>query len=87
MRVPPHDIAEPGGNVTLEAMASGLVVIAYDYAAAGMHITNGETGVLYPMETQKPSSTPLPTSRERRSRCIRCVGWRVHIRARLIGRM
>jgi glycosyltransferase involved in cell wall biosynthesis len=37
---------ETFGNVTLEAMASGLVVVAYDYAAARMHITNGETGVL-----------------------------------------
>jgi glycosyltransferase involved in cell wall biosynthesis len=39
---------ETFGNVTLEAMASGLVVVAYDYAAARMHITNGETGVLVP---------------------------------------
>jgi glycosyltransferase involved in cell wall biosynthesis len=34
--------------VTLEAMASGVVVIAYDYGAAGMHISNGETGILLP---------------------------------------
>jgi glycosyltransferase involved in cell wall biosynthesis len=39
---------ETFGNVTLEAMASGLVVVAYDYAAARMHITHGETGVLVP---------------------------------------
>lgn len=39
---------ETFGNVTLEAMASGLVVVAYDYAAAGMHIRHGETGVLAP---------------------------------------
>jgi glycosyltransferase involved in cell wall biosynthesis len=39
---------ETFGNVTLEAMASGLVVIAYNYAAAKMHITHGETGVLAP---------------------------------------
>jgi glycosyltransferase involved in cell wall biosynthesis len=39
---------ETFGNVTLEAMASGLVVIAYDYAAARMHIINGKTGVLVP---------------------------------------
>jgi glycosyltransferase involved in cell wall biosynthesis len=39
---------ETFGNVTLEAMASGLVVVAYEYAAAGMHIANGETGVLVP---------------------------------------
>ncbi|MGH7963638.1 MAG: glycosyltransferase family 4 protein [Candidatus Binatia bacterium] len=39
---------ETFGNVTLEAMASGLAVIAYDYAAAKMHITHGETGILVP---------------------------------------
>ena len=39
---------ETFGNVTLEAMASGLVVIAYDYAAAKMHIRHDETGVLVP---------------------------------------
>jgi glycosyltransferase involved in cell wall biosynthesis len=37
---------ETFGNVTLEAMASGLAVVAYDYAAARAHITDGETGVL-----------------------------------------
>lgn len=30
------------GNVTLEAMASGLVVVAYNYAAARMPMTHGE---------------------------------------------
>jgi glycosyltransferase involved in cell wall biosynthesis len=39
---------ETFGNVTLEAMASGLVVVAYDYAAAHMHVTHGESGVLVP---------------------------------------
>jgi glycosyltransferase involved in cell wall biosynthesis len=39
---------ETFGNVTLEAMASGLVVVAYDYAAANMHLRHGETGVLVP---------------------------------------
>ncbi len=37
---------ETFGNVTLEAMASGLAVIAYDYAAARMHIVHSDTGVL-----------------------------------------
>jgi glycosyltransferase involved in cell wall biosynthesis len=44
---------ETFGNVTLEAMASGLVVVAYDYAAAQMHITPGETGVLVPYGESK----------------------------------
>jgi len=39
---------ETFGNVTLEAMASGLVVVAYDYAAAKLHIKHRETGVLVP---------------------------------------
>jgi glycosyltransferase involved in cell wall biosynthesis len=39
---------ETFGNVTLEAMASGLAVVAYDYAAARMHISHGKTGVLVP---------------------------------------
>src|SRR5262249_54949594 len=39
---------ETFGNVTLEAMASGLVVVAYDYAAARAHIRHGETGLLVP---------------------------------------
>jgi glycosyltransferase involved in cell wall biosynthesis len=37
---------ETFGNVTLEAMASGLVVVAYDYACAKLHITHGKTGIL-----------------------------------------
>lgn len=39
---------ETFGNVTLEAMASGLVVVAFDYAAARAHITNSRSGVLVP---------------------------------------
>ena len=44
---------ETFGNVTLEAMASGLVVVAYDYAAAKLHIRHGETGVLVPYGESK----------------------------------
>ena len=39
---------ETFGNVTLEALASGLAVVAFDYAAARAHITHGESGVLVP---------------------------------------
>jgi glycosyltransferase involved in cell wall biosynthesis len=39
---------ETFGNVTLEAMASGLGVVAYDYAAAREHVTHGESGLLAP---------------------------------------
>ena len=37
---------ETFGNVTLEAMASGLAVVAFDYAAAREHIVHGECGLL-----------------------------------------
>jgi glycosyltransferase involved in cell wall biosynthesis len=39
---------ETFGNVTLEAMASGLGVVAYDYAAAREHLVHGENGLLAP---------------------------------------
>lgn len=39
---------ETFGNVTLEAMASGLTVCAFDYAAAHQHIQGGINGELAP---------------------------------------
>ncbi|MDP2399827.1 MAG: glycosyltransferase family 1 protein [Burkholderiales bacterium] len=41
-------LTETYGNVTVEAMASGLAVLAYDYAAAQQHIRNDENGLLAP---------------------------------------
>jgi len=41
-------LTETYGNVTLEAMASGLAVLAYDYAAAAAVIRHGTSGVLVP---------------------------------------
>ncbi len=38
-------LTETYGNVTMEAMASGLAVLAYDYAAAREHIACGVNGV------------------------------------------
>ena len=43
-------ITETFGNVTMEAMASGLAVVAYDYAAAKQHIRNGENGFTAPFD-------------------------------------
>ena len=40
---------ETYGNVTMEAMASGLGVVAYDYAAARQHIVHGRSGLLAPV--------------------------------------
>ena len=39
-------LTETFGNVTIEAMASGLAVVAYDYAAAAAHIVHGDNGLL-----------------------------------------
>jgi len=41
-------LSETYGNVTVEAMASGLATVAYDYAAARQHIRHGENGLLVP---------------------------------------
>ncbi len=38
-------LTETFGNVTVEAMASGLAVVAYDYAAAAEHIEHGRNGL------------------------------------------
>ncbi len=43
---------ETFGNVVLEAMASGLAVLAYDYAAASENITPGRTGLLAAMDDE-----------------------------------
>jgi glycosyltransferase involved in cell wall biosynthesis len=43
-------ITETFGNVTTEAMASGLAVVAYDYAAARRVIVQGENGALVPYD-------------------------------------
>ncbi len=39
---------ETFGNVTTEGLASGLAVVAYNYAAAHMHIRHEESGLLAP---------------------------------------
>lgn len=41
---------ETFGNVVTEAMASGLVVLAYDYAAPGKYITSGQNGWIVPFD-------------------------------------
>lgn len=41
-------LTETFGNVTTEALASGLAVVAFDHAAAGQLIRSGENGLLAP---------------------------------------
>lgn len=43
-------LTETFGNVTLEAMSSGLAVVAFGYAAAGEYIRQGRNGFLVPVE-------------------------------------
>lgn len=42
-------LTETYGNVTVEAMASSLATIAYDYAAARQHIVHNVNGALVPL--------------------------------------
>lgn len=39
-------LTETFGNVVVEAMASGLAVVAFDYAAAAQHVKHGSSGLL-----------------------------------------
>jgi glycosyltransferase involved in cell wall biosynthesis len=41
-------LTETYGNVLPEAMASGLAVVAFDYAAAALYVRHGENGLLAP---------------------------------------
>jgi glycosyltransferase involved in cell wall biosynthesis len=41
---------ETFGNVTLEAMASGLAIVAYRYAAARQHLEDGRSALLPPFD-------------------------------------
>jgi glycosyltransferase involved in cell wall biosynthesis len=41
---------ETFGNVTLEAMASGLAIVAYRYAAAREHLEHGRSALLAPFD-------------------------------------
>ena len=41
-------LTETFGNVTLEAMASGLAIVAYEYAAAQQCLVHEESGLLAP---------------------------------------
>lgn len=43
---------ETFGNVTMEAMASGLAVVAYDYAAAQRHINDRQNGLVVPLKQE-----------------------------------
>ncbi|MEM9159365.1 MAG: glycosyltransferase family 1 protein [Verrucomicrobiota bacterium] len=46
-------LTETFGNVLTEALASGLAVVAYDYAAAGKYLKNGDNGLSIPLESEE----------------------------------
>lgn len=52
-------ITETFGNVVTEAMASGLVTVAYDYAAPGRYIESGKNGFIAQFDVQKDYLTQL----------------------------
>ena len=64
-------LTETWGNVTIEAMASGLAVVAYDCAAAEEIIRHGENGLKAPPEDEaafieQAQSLAPDTARQRR---------------------
>lgn len=62
-------LTETFGNVTQEAMASGLPVVAFNYAAAAELITPGENGLVVPLGDEQgfiDAAVQLAQDRERR---------------------
>ncbi|MEZ5463508.1 glycosyltransferase family 4 protein [Dokdonella sp.] len=67
---------ETFGNVTLEAMASGLPVVAFDYGAAREHITDQRHGCRVPVGDEQgfiEAATALANSLDRRARIGRAA--------------
>ena len=58
-------LSETFGNVTLEALASGLPVVAFDTAAASEHVDDCGNGLLAPAGAAPSSSSPGGTSAAR----------------------
>ncbi|MDF1862042.1 MAG: glycosyltransferase family 1 protein [Verrucomicrobiales bacterium] len=77
-------ITETFGNVTLEGMASGLAVVAYDYAAARQHIRSGENGFAVPFDDEEAfvetailvAKSDLSVIRENARQSARKVRWK-----------
>jgi glycosyltransferase involved in cell wall biosynthesis len=77
-------LTETFGNVTPEAMASGLAVVAYDYAAAAQLIRSGENGVLAPFDVE-PQFVRAATDLASQPQRIRELGTRARRTACEIG--
>ena len=61
-------VTETFGNVVTEAMASGLVVIAYDYAAPHMYIQDGVNGFLAEFDNPSAYEAAIQRAMEARDR-------------------
>jgi glycosyltransferase involved in cell wall biosynthesis len=73
-------ITETFGNVTLEAMASGLAIVAYDYAAAANYLVTGESGLLARFDSREAFN--LASAQMARDRGLRA---RMRAKARSIA--
>lgn len=76
---------ETFGNVVLEAMASGLPVVAYDYASAQLYLKNQQTGWLSPLGAtdqfiqsilQLPDHASLRVMGQQVMHDVQNIGWR-----------
>ena len=78
-------LSETFGNVTLEALASGLPVVAFDTAAAAEHVAHGASGLLVSPGDERGFETTvsalamqpqrLPAMRDQAVEAARKVGW------------
>lgn len=66
-------VTETYGNVTMEAMASGLAVVAYDYAAAAEHVRHEHNGLLAELNSED-RFVELAASLVNERRRIACLG-------------
>ncbi len=76
-------VTETFGNVTTEAMASGLAVVAYDYAAAARLIRSGANGMLAPMHDAAAFTQAALTAAADVTRC-RALGLEAHATAQAL---
>jgi glycosyltransferase involved in cell wall biosynthesis len=72
---------ETFGNVVLEAMASGLVVVAFDRAAAHELIVSGESGFTVPGDDRQELAELVEAVARRPLAELRAIGTRARARA------
>ncbi len=71
---------ETFGNVLLEGMASGLVVLGYDYAAAALHVDHGING----LKAEKGDATALLAAAREAARLAHHPGMRAAAREKAL---